>query len=240
VALAVIPRAEVEIRIAIPSGPLWTPRGDEIDDEGFGGFRGTWAIVRPWLRDARRIVHADAELVAVADSASTDAEEFDAVARALEHGEPDDVPEGLAGAAAVLEAIDAHTDDLGEPLDGLELGVAGTVFLLAALGCYPAASCRGHPGGWSPYPVIFLAADDHRASVLGDLAAAHGCGLEAEGSRPNLLCLYSQSVLEMTELAQDIYEHRADFPRKRPRRPPRPGIRPVQLSLDFTTLGRTE
>lgn len=45
------PRVQVEIEVSIPAGDdYWVPKPSEIDEEGFGDFRGVWPIVKATTR----------------------------------------------------------------------------------------------------------------------------------------------------------------------------------------------
>jgi hypothetical protein len=76
-------------------------------------------------------------------------------------------------------------------LGGLELGVAGLVHALASVGCFPAASCRGHSGpeAWARHPVVYLAVDRPRASVLEQFVQVAGYGFGVDLERSDLLII---------------------------------------------------
>ena len=101
------------------------------------------------------------------------------------------------------------------------MGVAGLVYALAAVGCWTAASCRGHPKSYAftDRPVVVLACDRHRASVLQADVQQNHCGLTTDGHREGLLAVEAESVEQMMALALLVTSHRKDFiPRRAERR----------------------
>lgn len=216
-----IPRAKLDLRTEVPPEFAYqTPRKGEYDEEGFGFFRDTWLIRDVGIRSARDIIAVEAVLVDLVGRLSENAVEFDQLSAAVEGADQDALPDRLAGAAMPPELV-AGVDFEVSPLEGLELGVSGLTFALAALGCWPAASCRGHPGSgaWSSSPVVYFAADRHRVDVLRAFAMAAGCGFAVDPARPDLLVVVSESVSEMLHLADLIVGERQAFT---PRRTPRP------------------
>jgi hypothetical protein len=217
----VIPRAKVELDANVPDAySFWTPSRDDISDEGFGYFRSTWLIRGVTATQAREMIESERELVALADRHSRNAEQFDAVARVVERDELEDWPDELMGGPIPEEFVSGLHGEGMSPTEGLDLGVAGLVYALSAAGCWPAASCRGHgPGGWAQNPVVYLAADRHRVSVLQPLIAATGCGLDIDNARGELLVIIASSIKDMMALAQRVVDRRKQFPRSRPRPP---------------------
>lgn len=71
----------------------WTPKWNEADVEGFGGFRGTWLIRGVGVGEARDIIAVEGELIARADRFAADAEEFDALCSAFETADVAEPPE---------------------------------------------------------------------------------------------------------------------------------------------------
>jgi len=216
-----IPRFSFELNSELPSEHTgWTPKKDDVSEEGFGGYRGTWLIRGVGVREARRLIAIEQSLVELAGRLSADPDEFEGVASALESGESDTLPERLMEGGALAE-LEPYLGD-GSPVDGLELGVAGLVYALAAAGCWTASSCRGHPGehAWSPRPVVFLTCDTYRANILQPLVESASCGFCVDVCRPNLLGLEAESVVELMNLAQLVIDTRRTFvPKRSPRRP---------------------
>ncbi len=206
-----IPRTVVDLDPAVPTGHNgWTPRGKDVSEEGFAYFRDTWLIRGVRMTEAREVCADERRLVALVDRLATSQTEFDALANALESGDPDAVPEQF-------ESDDQLTEELTrEPaLDGLELGVAGLVYAVAAVGMWPAASCRGHPGdrAWADHPVVYFACDRHRAAVLQPLVEATSCGFDIDYARPELLVVGAASVSEFMDLAVLVLESPKAFVR---------------------------
>lgn len=119
---------------------FWVPRGNEIGDEGFGYFRGTWAVGRPQLKEVRAILLAEAKLIDILDRIATDANTFEAAAAAIEEMVDDPLP-------VWIDKRDQRAIEDPQPFEsmfgGLEIGVAGLVQALSAVpGIRTAASCR--------------------------------------------------------------------------------------------------
>ncbi|MQA87275.1 MAG: hypothetical protein GEV03_22270 [Streptosporangiales bacterium] len=231
-----IPRKPLELDPQVPSGHTYcTPKRDDLSEEGFGYFRDTWLIRGVGIREARAIITIESDLVEIAARLAVDDVEFDQVAEAFETSDPEALPRRLFGSAAVAE-IEPHLSvDDSPPLDGLELGVAGLVYALGAVGCWPAASCRGHPTAyaWADHPVVFLAADRHRVAVLQPLVAEARCGFATDPARPELLVVQAESMEETTNLARFVFSKRREFvPRRGPRSRGR-GSSVIQTTLDF-------
>lgn len=208
-----IPRIDVDLDAAIPSGYSFrTPKRSELSDdgEGFGPFRDTWLIRGVRIAEAADVMREEARLVGLVDSLATTSEEFDALARALEGRQTVPLPSRFTDSPimARLEP-DLEEAQLGEfsPLADLEMGVAGLVYALGALGCWPAASCRGHPdeAAWSPIPVVIFAADRARAETLQPLVASARCGF---GVDRGLLAVEARSIEDTMSLARAVLEHR--------------------------------
>jgi hypothetical protein len=228
----VIPRRTFEVDSTIPEGHVyWVPRRVDIDEEGFDGFRDTW-VLRSGLREARDVVHAERELIDVAGRLAQDPTEFEAIASALESNDPASLPERLQSGPE-FALIEMHFDDVS-PIGGLEIGVAGLSYAMAAVGCHPAASCRSHDGGhsWSERPVVFFAASRHRADVLAGLVRESGCGFGFDPGHSQLLLIEAQSIEEMARLATLVLEHRDEFVQRKGSRQPR-GRSATQVVLDL-------
>lgn len=209
-----IPRTPIELSTGFPDGHEFrVPRGDEISEEGFGFFRDVWLIRGITVRDARDVIEAEAALVAVADAFSTTETEYEEIATALETGEPDELPASVLESEIYRAAEQFMPGDGALTLGGLDLGVAGAVHALAAVRCLTAASCRGHlgPQAWSDAPVIFVAANRHRATILQRLVGDTSCGFDNDPARDGLLVVQAESVVEIMSLAGAILEHRDEF-----------------------------
>jgi len=216
-----IPRTSLDLATAIPAEHNgWTPKGDDLSEEGFAYFRGTWLIRGVGVREAKEVIANELVLLELAERLADNPEEFDVVAGALEDDESEALPEQLTQRVAFKE-IQPHLGS-DPQLGGLELGVAGLVYALSAVGCWPAASCRGHPNehAWADHPVVYKACDSHRVSVLQPMVEAAGCGFGIDPSRPDLLFVEAKSIREMMSLAQLVVVVRKTFIlRRAPRRP---------------------
>jgi hypothetical protein len=205
------PTQEIELHPQLPPGAeFWTPTAEDLDaDEGFGYFDNTWPIYEISKAEARELVTIDMSLSIVASNLAATESEFDDIATALETGSADDI-EGLR--KDQLEAITPYLADR-VTLEGLELGVAGLVYCLAAAGMYPAASCRGHPGpsAWSRNPVVLFAADRMRAELLASLVRDSACGFNVAQSRGELLAVESKSIEGTLDLADILLQELSAF-----------------------------
>jgi hypothetical protein len=205
------PTTEVELHAQLPPGAdFWTPTAEDLEaDEGFGYFDNTWPIYDISEAEARELATSDRSLSVVASNLATTELEFDGIATALETGSAEDI-EGLR--PDQLEAVIPYLTDR-VTLEGLELGVAGLVYCLAAAGMYPAASCRGHPGpsAWSRIPVVFLATDRARAELLVPLVRDSGCGFNLGQSRGELLVIESKSIEGTLDLAVALLRELSTF-----------------------------
>lgn len=219
-----IPRKGLALVPTVPPGYRFSiPRRSELSDdgEGFGPFRDTWLIRNVTLAAAKEVGRAESTLVEVASLVASDTEEFDHIAHALESGTRDELPEHLS-TPRMLALLEPHLDEV-TPLEGLELGVAGLVYALAHVGCWTAASCRGHPDqtAWSPSPLVYLATDHHRALALEPLVTAARCGFNQQVDGDILLAIEAESLEDFMTLAQLVLAARRSFPvpRSRKRRP---------------------
>ena len=205
------PTTEVELHTQLPSGAdFWTLTAEDLEaDEGFGYFDNTWPIYDITEAEAAELTSIDRSLSIIAGDLAATEFEFDDIATALETGSADDI-EGLR--PDQLEAIAPYLTDR-VTLEGLELGVAGVVYCLAAAGMYPAASCRGHPGpsAWSRIPVVLLATDRTRAELLAPLVRDSGCGFNIAQSRGELLAVESRSIEGTLDLADAVLRELSTF-----------------------------
>jgi hypothetical protein len=206
----VYPRVDIEVHPELPDrAEFWTPAPEDIDEEeGFGYFRDVWPITGVTVDHAQNVLSQDRFLSALVASLATDEIEFEVLAAAAETGSGEDEEITTEQLAALVDHFST-----AEALEGLELGVAGLVYALAAAGMHPAASCRGHPDpdAWSSSPVVILAADRPRAEVLQPLVRDSQCGFKVDPVRPELLVIVSSSIEEMLALAQDILDNIAQF-----------------------------
>lgn len=214
------------------------PTPDEISEEGFGWFRGTWFIGRVPIAEAAEVVQEEGQIIAWLDAVAADPLEFEFLAAAIESGEAEDLSDDLRQRAegAGLHSYLSDPGDLA-PVGGLEIGVSGLTHVLSAAGCLTAASCRSHvtDRSWSDCPVVFFAAPAWRLAILADLIRDAGCGLDADRG---MLKIYGRSVRNTHRLADLIVRERRRF-RKRPdsavaKRAAAPRSRPRhdQLRLD--------
>lgn len=123
------------------------PTRDEITEEGFGFFRGTWFVGRVPVREALDAVEYERRVLEALDGAASLPEEYEQLAVAAEDGDGTEVlsnhPLGQRFVASGLAEMTCWEGDM-DPLGSLEIGVAGLVYSLAAIRCVTAASCRWH------------------------------------------------------------------------------------------------
>lgn len=222
-----LPRYDEDLDTALPPGlSYWVPTEREIEDagdEGLGYFHDTWLIGDVEQEEARDAIAEEAVLIGLLDTLATNADEFDDLATAVEAGEPEDI--GIEDVRQRMGWSDLQAAFPEEPglVTGLELGVGGLSYALAAVGLVPVASCRGHsnPYSWSDSPVVFLATDQHRAAVLQRLVTEHECGLGDGGEgRSDFMTIIGRDIRAMNNLA--ARNSRSDSTRRRTRRTPRP------------------
>lgn len=222
-----IPCYDVAPEISLPVGDdCGYPRSDEVSDEGFGYFRGTWWIGRTRVSDAQQTVEFEREIVDALDALAGNAQEFEDLASAVEGLEPDDDSALVLMDTPVEELVRPFIDE-DSPLRGLEVGVAGLTYALSTVGFRTAASCRAHgANGWSDCPIVLFGAHKWRAMRLADLAAEAGCGI---GQDRDMLTVYGPSIRNLMTLAEAVLEARTSFM-------PRPKARTTQ-SPHQATLG---
>lgn len=209
-----IPVADIAVEIPTPLPDCELPSSDEVTEEGFGFFRGTWYLGRVSVRNAIETVEQEAECIAWLDRLSERHEQFEALAKAIEHADPGLLPEPLRTRVVGDRAhqyFDADDEIETHWLDGLEIGVAGLTHALSTVRCLTAASCRAHHrASWSDCPVVFFAAASWRIPILAGLAAESGCGLEEDRG---MLKVYAPSVRHTNGLARHLLVSRARFRR---------------------------
>jgi hypothetical protein len=232
-----IPSHIVAPEISLPVGDdCGYPTSDQITEEGFGYFRGTWWIGHVPLSDARHTVEFEREVVAAIDVLAGDEQEFEVLAAALDEFEPDgEVPLVLRNTPVeglVRPFIGAYS-----PLGGLEIGVAGLTYTLSTVGFRTAASCRAHEGAnsWSEFPVVLFGAHKWRAVHLAELAQGAGCGI---GQDRDMLSVYAPSILNLMNLADAVLTKRVSF-RSKPK-PSSPSALGAPQSPYQATLGRRD
>ncbi|MEH3138812.1 MAG: hypothetical protein PGN37_01270 [Mycobacterium kyogaense] len=190
-----------------PQATFWLPDTSELNEEGIGYFRGVWTIVDVSPSEAQEVIEQEQALVALVDHLSANAEDFDRLAHCIEHWDPDEEAiEAPSRETAILNA--APSDFEFSPLRGLELGVAGLVYALAANGIVPAASCRGHLGShaWSESPVVLFAADESHARGLEMPVQGAGCFFDIDPARPELLAVGGKSITNLMRLALLLFQ----------------------------------
>lgn len=198
-----IPRTDIELDPALSrDGPFWMLAEDEIGEEGIGFFRGVWAIFDVPLSEV--VAAAERAAATAVNAVSTDVAAFEYFARLIEAHNPDfpsEDPEDEADMAALAE----HGDVASVSLCGLDLGVAGLTYALAATGCVPAASCRSHAEhSWAERPVVVAAIDRAHAGWLQPLVERSSCGFDLDDNRSEFLTTHAQSITEMMDLAAVI------------------------------------
>jgi hypothetical protein len=189
------------------------PDRDEISEEGFGSFRGTWFIGRTTVQDAENVVGHEGDVLDALDRASSRADEFEHFATAAEGGDGSALSTRLAATFKASGLADLTAWEGGvDPFESLEIGVAGLTCSLSAIRCLTAASCRWHitERSWSDCPVVFFAAPTWRVELLADLIASANCGLDADRG---MLKVYGRSVRDMHGLARLILDERERFRR---------------------------
>lgn len=212
-----IPISVVEPEVEFPLPTCEMPVTEEISEEGFGYFRGTWFIGRVPLVDAQAWVREEAEMIAWIDRNASSPEQYEQLASAIEEQNPSLLEEPLKSIAKANGLSEWLIDDDYEvPLGGLEIGVAGLAYALSSVRCLTAASCRWHinDDSWSDCPVVFFVAPKWRVEILAELIEAEECGL---ASGRGMLTVYGASVRSTHKLAERILSERQRF-RVKPKR----------------------
>lgn len=203
-----IPRILIEVDADLPAeATFWTPDPEDLGEDGEEGgiayFRDTWMVYPGTdVELTQEAIRLEAELLSLINRHAQDSGEFDAIAGALEYNDPSSLPSRLDGPPHE-ELHEIISDDLS-PIGGLEIGVSGLAHALSSAGCWPAASCRGHPEGsraWSTYPVVYFAAARDRCLTLQPLVSEARCGFMIDPERPKLLCIAAASVEHTARLA---------------------------------------
>jgi hypothetical protein len=135
-----IPVADITPEVPSPLPTCTMPSSDEISEEGFGYFRGTWFIGRAPLDEALSILALEAELIQSLDEVACTPAQFELLASAVEHQDADQLPDDLR-ARALETGLQRFMkgDDDQPPLYGLEIGVAGLAYALSTMRCLTAA-----------------------------------------------------------------------------------------------------
>lgn len=198
-----------ELSKTIPVGAtFWTPQGSDINEEGFGYFRDVFDLRGTSAKEARSYLRAHQRVLHFVDDRARSAEEFDKYAQAFEAGDAADV--GLSGIVAdqIDDLVTSEDCDLG----GLELGVGALAYALSAAKTFPAASCRSHiERTWSPFPVLYLAANQPRSLLLEELVGETNCGFVQDTNRPDFIVIAAPSLQGILDLAQTVVDHLARF-----------------------------
>ncbi|MFG2658964.1 hypothetical protein [Streptomyces sp. NPDC048425] len=204
-----IPRIDLQVDPSFPEGvPMCMPPEEEIDEEGYGFFRGVWDISGAKHADALTVIEEERHVVALVDQLTATPQEFEAVAISIENLAPDTLPPGFAARHPDSEILHIIGDGDGDEviLDGLEIGVAGLSFALSSIGCFPAASCRSHfsDHSWSVRPVVFFAAERPTVHWLTPLVRDSGCGFGDGSGHGELLLVEAPSISNLMDLAGQI------------------------------------
>ncbi|MDX3638600.1 hypothetical protein [Streptomyces sp. MB09-02B] len=204
-----IPVVDIEVDPTFPAGvALGLPPEDEIDEEGYGFFRGVWDIGAVSHEEAVTMVKEERLLASLVDLAASAHTDFEAIASALEANDPDCLPAGFAAEhpqSEIAELVGGGYD--AEPLLGsLELGVAGLSYALTSVGCFTAASCRSHLShhSWSERPIVYFAAERPTVHWLTPLVRDTGCGFGDGSGHGRLLFVEAPSIANFMDLADRI------------------------------------
>lgn len=204
------------------------PTAEEVEqEEGIGFFRNVWGIFPVTYAEAGEMVASEAEGLRALDAVAVDADSFERFAEVLDHYNPDD-DDPDEDDAEDFARLATHADIESLSLWGLEIGVAGLSYALAAIGCVPVASCRGHLSAhaWSDHPVVFAAVDREHAEWLQPLVSRSSCGFDIDLARGEFLVIGGPSIIEMNNLASAILSEAEASP------PPPLRLRPSDESED--------
>lgn len=205
------PRRDTDVDASLPSlDDYWVPKPSETDEEGYGlNFRDVSALSGVTVADARGVLQWERGAADWVSEHAEDEERFETLARLAESYNPvdglDDFP------SDPLFPVPLQDSDYS--LWGLELGVSGLSYVMAATGFYPVASCRSHAhNSWADHPTVLFACDKRRLERLQPIIAQSGCGLNVDSTRgKTLLVVYSPSIVEIMNLAGAAFDARAEF-----------------------------
>lgn len=184
----VIPTYDVTPRIRLEPMALRVLTPQRVT-EGFSLVRDYEPQIDITWDEADECLTAEARWLGLA-ATSNDAEEFDR----------------LLYAAAEQEA----DDGLDYLFRGLDVGVAGLVFVLSAAGYATCYSCRGHAEiGTDRVPQVRLATEPERLDLLVGYAKRAECGLDMDGD--GLVTAYAPTVLSIHRLARLMADDRKVF-----------------------------
>ncbi|PYC69181.1 hypothetical protein C7C46_28185 [Streptomyces tateyamensis] len=217
-----IPFVDLEVKPYLPAkAVLRLPAEDEVSEDGFGYFHDMWLIGNVSRAEADQMVEEDRHLLSLVSESANTPIEFEAIASALENGDPENLPAGFSQRSpdSEIATILEEADDIEPVLGCLEIGVAGLIYALNSIGGMTAASCRGHSSdqAWSDHPVVFLACEPDLAEWLVPFVRDAGCGFGDASSRGPLVTIYAPSVRNTVELARLIMARWDDHPPRRTR-----------------------
>lgn len=204
----------------------WVPKPSDMDGEGYGlNFRDVGVLSGVRTIDAHEVMLWERAVAEWVDERASNENEFEVLAKMAESYDPDEPDADFEG----LEIPPGLQD--GYSLWGLELGVAGLSYMMAATGFYPVASCRSHvQHSWSAEPVVLFAANEARVKLLQPLVKESGCGLDVDATRgQTLLVVYAPSIVEVMNLTSHLYERRGELrnlPKTDRKRSKTPQIKP--------------
>jgi hypothetical protein len=216
-----IPRQHIALDDHLPTeATFWIPDEElleELTESGEGGldyFHEVWPILEVPAHDAAQMLDLERSILGLVDAVADNPDDFDDLCSAIEDANPEGVPAHLRHTDA-FRRLEALVDFEFPTFDRLELGVAGLAYALSAVGCYPAASCRGHgEHGWSTVPVVIFAADREHAMSLVPLVREAGCGFGLDATRPNLLTIAAGSIEDLMALTQLLLRSLESAPSK--------------------------
>ncbi|MFI8927679.1 hypothetical protein ACIG3E_08395 [Streptomyces sp. NPDC053474] len=207
-----IPIVDIEVDPRFPAKlAMGMPDAEDVDEEGYGFFRGVWAMGEVSYQEAVNMVDEERRFVDLVDQVSRTHSDFEAFAKALEMTEHEYLPAEYKAQnpdSNLVRVIDESAEDI-PPLDGLELGVAGLSYALTSIGCFTAASCRSHYSdhSWSERPVVFFAAERSTVHWLTPLVSQSGCGFgDGSGHGERLLIIEAPSITNLMDLARRIVQ----------------------------------
>lgn len=121
----------------------------------------------------------------------------------------DEVLERLVGDPVGFDAaLDDDTqlyEDICMTLQGVDVGIASTVFALSAFGCLTCSSCSAHhPRSAESFPLVVFRARPEGAPLLLWVAEETGCGLE--NTDDGMLMLYAADLRQLAAFAKGLMQ----------------------------------
>lgn len=178
------------VKIELDPAQLSWPRPGEANSESTLGGNRQYQDLRLYdWEEVRRVLDAEQGMIQRIEAA-------------------DNVEETMSEIQEEREAEWEECD--GDPIHGLDIGVAGAVIALSAARCVPFTSCNGGAfdgGHLERHPLIAFYMRPQLAPIFIEAAKSAGAGLESSGS----VMLYADEITAIVRFAEQLYARRAEI-----------------------------